>query len=85
MKRRPRLGIFRMLIAFFAGVIVTLFFLVPGKTGPTLLVNGDRQLQIQQLDQASDKIEAFGENILTCAYQAKDYVQNRLNNPKKQP
>ena len=85
MKRKPRLGIFRMLFAFFAGVLVTLFFLVPGKSGPTLLINGDRQLQIRQLDQAGEKIEAFGENILTCAYRAKEYVLTRVNEREDLP
>jgi len=69
-----------MVLAFFAGVLTTLYFLVPGKTGPTLLVNGDRQVQIGQLGQAGDKVEELSDRALAYAYQAKDYLQERMKN-----
>jgi len=69
-----------MVLAFFAGVLTTLYFLVPGKTGPTLLVNGDRQVQFDQLGQAGDKVEELSDRALAYAYQAKDYLQERMKN-----
>ena len=76
--RKKRLGLFRMAIAFFAGVFSTLFFLVPSKSGPTLLINGDPQSQLQNLSDAGDKIEKIGNTILICAYNAKDFVQQKF-------
>jgi len=80
MKRSRRWGLLKMLLAFFAGVLTTLYFLVPGKTGPTLLVNGDRQVQFDQLGQAGDKVEELSDRALAYAYQAKDYLQERMKN-----
>ncbi|OQA10837.1 MAG: hypothetical protein BWY65_00354 [Firmicutes bacterium ADurb.Bin373] len=80
MKRSRRWGLLKMVLAFFAGVLTTLYFLVPGKTGPTLLVNGDRQVQIGQLGQAGDKVEELSDRALAYAYQAKDYLQERMKN-----
>ena len=76
--RKKRLGLFRMAIAFFAGVFSTLFFLVPSKSGPTLLSNGDPQSQLQNLSDAGDKIEKIGNTILIVAYNAKDFVQQKF-------
>ena len=76
-----RMGLFRMLLAFFAGVIVTLFLLVPGKTGPTLLVNGDCYAQTADLGNAGDRIEHFGDQALVLAYRAKDYFQQKTTQP----
>ncbi len=80
MKRSRRWGLLKMVLAFFAGVLTTLYFLVPGKTGPTLLVNGDRQVQLNQLGQAGDKVEELSDRALAYAYQAKDYLQERMKN-----
>jgi len=80
MKRSRRWGLLKMVLAFFAGVLTTLYFLVPGKTGPTLLVNGDRQVQFDQLGQAGDKVEELSDRALAYAYQAKDYLQERMKN-----
>jgi hypothetical protein len=76
-----RIGIFRMLLAFFAGVLVTLFLLVPGKTGPTLLVNGDCSAQTADIARAGDRIERLGDQAMVLAYRAKDYLQQRNNQP----
>ena len=54
----------RMLMMFFAGVLVTLYLLVPGKNGPTVLINGDSAQQITELSQAGDKIEKMGDIFL---------------------
>ena len=76
--RKKRAGFLRMMIAFFAGVFSTLFFLVPSKSGPTLLVNGDPQSQLQNLSDAGEKVIRFGDSILVCAYKAKDFVQHKI-------
>ena len=76
--RKKRPGLLRMVIAFFAGVFSALFFLVPSKSGPTLLVNGDPQSQLQDLNDAGEKVMKMGDTILACAYQAKDFVQQKI-------
>jgi len=68
----------RMLVMFFAGVLITLYFLVPGKNGPTLLVNGDRQQQNAEIGAAGEKIEKMGEAALCWTYKAKDYVWENI-------
>ena len=78
--RKKRVGLLRMAIAFFAGVFSTLFFLVPSKSGPTLLVNGDPQSQLQDLNDAGEKVVKIGDTILVFAYKAKDFVQQRIEN-----
>ena len=78
--RKKRVGLLRMAIAFFAGVFSTLFFLVPSKNGPTLLVNGDPQSQLQDLNDAGEKVVKIGDTILVFAYNAKDFVQQRIEN-----
>ena len=76
--RKKRVGFLRIAIAFFAGVFSTLFFLVPSKNGPTLLVNGDPQSQLQNLNDAGEKVVRIGDSILVCAYKAKDFIQHKI-------
>jgi len=71
------------MLGFFAGVLATLFLLVPGKTGPTVLVNGDAQAQVAQLGQAGERLESFGDKALSWAYHAKDFI--RENAAKEEP
>jgi hypothetical protein len=71
-----------LVLAFFAGVLTTLYFLVPGKTGPTLLVNGSEQVQFTQLGEAGEKVEELSDRALYYAYQAKNYFQESIR--KKQ-
>jgi len=78
MRRKRRWGVLRMLLAFFAGVLVTLFLLIPGKTGPTVLVNGSVESQLDDLSVAGVKIEQVGETALVYAYRAKDYLQMKI-------
>ena len=66
---------FRLVLGFFAGVLATLFLLVPGKTGPTVLVNGDAQGQVAQLDQAGQRLNALGDKALSWAYHARDFIR----------
>ena len=77
-RRRRRLGLLRMLFAFFLGVIATLYVLTPGKTGPTVLVSGDRQFQLEQFDKAGQKIEQAGGAAALYAQKAKDFIQGKL-------
>ena len=78
MKKRGR-GLFRMVLAFFAGGLATLYFLVPGKYGPTILVNGDEQAQIDDLDSACGKIQKASDLALFYAYKAKDWVHTKTD------
>ena len=79
MKKRRGSGPLKILVAFFAGIIVSVYLLVPGKVGPTVLVSGDRQLQSQQLDQAGEKIERAGAASVLYALRAKDYIKSKLD------
>ena len=67
-------GLFRVLLAFFAGVLTTLYFLVPGKYGPTILINGEEQGQLDDLDSACGKIQKVSDLALFYAYKAKDWA-----------
>ena len=75
-------GVLRMMVAFFAGVLTSLFFLVPGKTGPTILINGDQDRQIADLENAGQRLEALSDRTLDCVYRAKDYVAQRIKQPE---
>jgi hypothetical protein len=79
MKRRKQRRFLPLVISFFMGVIATLLILVPGKTGPTLLVSGDTQLQRQQFGKAGEKIEKIGDNLLAGLYHTKEFVQKNLD------
>ena len=70
----------RMLVMFFTGVLATLFFLVPGKNGPTILVNGDSNQQVAEISQAGEKIEKVGETALAWTFKAKNYVWENIQN-----
>ncbi len=70
-----RLGLLRMLVAFFVGVLVTVYLLVPGGKGPTILVHGDRQVQLANLDRAAEQISKMTDMTAFYAQKAKDRVQ----------
>ena len=74
MKRAKSTGLLRLFIAFFAGVMVTLFLLIPGKHGPTVLVNGDRDGQVAELGSTSDKIEKVSDTAMLYAYRARQFL-----------
>ena len=67
-----------MTVAFFAGVLTSLFFLVPGKTGPTILINGDQDRQIADLENAGQRLEDLSDRTLDSVYRAKDYIAQRI-------
>lgn len=75
-----------MFLAFFAGVLVTLYVLIPGKHGPTILVNGDEGGQFKELGRAGDRVERFGDTALVYAYKAKDMLGKiRVNRAEEDP
>ena len=78
MKRRKCCRFLPLVIAFFMGVVATLLFLVPGKTGPTLLVSGDVRLQREQFGEAGQKIEKIGDSLLAGLYRAKEFVRSKM-------
>ena len=65
----------RILIAFFAGVAVTLCVLIPGKVQPGDLLDSAKRTQIADSNRASDKIERAGDLAVFYAAKAKDYVR----------
>jgi hypothetical protein len=71
-------GMLRMTVAFFAGVLTSLFFLVPGKTGPTILINGDQDRQITDLENAGRKFEHLSDQALEFVYKAKEYLAEKV-------
>lgn len=75
MKLRSR--IFTGLVGFFVGVITTLCLLVPGKIGPTVLMQGDREVQRAQLNEAGDKLEHIGQAAARGVADAKGYFKDR--------
>jgi len=78
MRKHKGLGLLKLLVAFFAGVVVALFFLVPGKHGPTLLVNGDQAGQIADLSRAGRQIERVSDWALAYAYKTKQFVHDNV-------
>jgi hypothetical protein len=78
MIRKGSWGVLRMAVAFFAGVLTSLFFLVPGKTGPTILVNGDQERQMADLGQAGEKIENWSDQALSYVYRTKGFIAGKL-------
>jgi hypothetical protein len=73
----------RTAVAFFAGVLTSLFFLVPGKNGPTILINGDHNRQIAEIGQAGEKFEKLGDQALIGLYRAKAYVWQKMKKENK--
>jgi len=78
MSNKGSWGLLRTAVTFFAGFLTCLFLLVPGKNGPTMLVNGDHAQQIADLDQAGDKIEKWSDTALIYAYRAKEYLHRKV-------
>ena len=72
-------GVLRMTVAFFAGVLTSLFFLVPGKTGPTILINGDHDRQVADLENAGHKLEEMGDRTMDYVYRVKEYLAQRIS------
>lgn len=70
-----RLGLFRMLVAFFAGVLVAVYLLSPGQRGPTILLSGDSRVQLEGFSRAADKIEEMTDML---ALYARDGVSDQL-------
>ena len=77
MKRGIRFGLFRMVFSFFAGVLVTLFCLIPGKTGPTVLVSGDFGDQSRQMQEAEKRLEGVCDRVLTALYAMKTNLSQK--------
>lgn len=68
-----------MLIAFFAGVISTLFFLTPGKVQlKDLLVEKERD-KLVDFDQAADRVEKANDLALFYASKAGRYIKDKIN------
>jgi hypothetical protein len=67
-----------MLVAFFAGVLVTLYLLSPGERGPTILVSGDRHVQLGSFNRAADKIEEMADVLALYAQRAREDVSDHF-------
>ena len=74
-----RLVLLRMLVAFFVGVVVTVYLLVPGGKGPTILVHGDKQVQLANLNRAGEQIAKMTDMTAFYTHKAKERLQQRLS------
>ena len=79
MSGKSNWGLLRMMVAFFAGALTCLFLLVPGKKGPTILINGNRDQQVAELDKASRKVENISGQALDYAYKAKNFLHQKIS------
>jgi hypothetical protein len=70
-KRTLRWGALRLLLAFFAGVLTTVYLLVPGHKGPTVLVYGDSRTQLADIGNTGERLTAMGRQALDYAAHAK--------------
>jgi len=61
MKGSKRRTLFLMLVAFFAGAISMLVFLAPGQINFQELLDENKRSRIADFDQASVKLERFGD------------------------
>ena len=68
----------RIFISFFAGVLVTLYFLIPGKIEPRDLLDSQKRSQLAHFDQAGEKIEQAGDMAVFYACKAGKYVHNNM-------
>jgi len=78
-KTTRRWAMVRLLLAFFAGVLLTVYLLVPGRSGPTVLVCGDERLQIQQLDRAGERLAQAGSHVWGYVGQAGDHLRSQVS------
>jgi len=76
-KRTVRWGLLRLFLAFFAGVLATVYFLVPGRTGPTVLVYDQREMQVADISRAGDRVSQWGRDALGYAGRAKEYLKEK--------
>jgi hypothetical protein len=81
-KRTLRWGVLRLLLAFFAGVLTTVYILVPGHKGPTVLVYGDTRTQLADIGNTGERLAEMGRQALTYAAHAKDSLREK---PKDKP
>jgi len=70
--------VLRIVISFFAGVLATLYLLVPGNIEPGDLFDTEKRGQLAQFDCAGDRIEQGGDLATFYAYKAKNYVQHHI-------
>ena len=68
----------RVFIAFFAGVALTFYVLIPGKIQPRDLLNSQKRSQLANFDQASEKVDRMGDLAAFYASKAKNYVQKNI-------
>ena len=78
MRRGIQGTILRMLLAFFAGAIAMLFWLVPGKVRLEDLLDSKKRCEMADFDQAADKVEEANELALFYAYKVKRYVEDKI-------
>ena len=61
-----------------AGVLLTVYLLVPGRSGPTVLVCGDKQLQIQELDRVGSRLAQAGTHVWGYVGQAGGHLREQF-------
>ncbi|MBN2376919.1 MAG: hypothetical protein JXD22_10985 [Sedimentisphaerales bacterium] len=76
-------GLFRMLLSFFAGVLVTFYLLVPGGHSPVELLNPAQVGRAVDFDRAGQKLEQAGDLALLYAVRAKDYIKEKISDDEQ--
>ena len=68
----------RIIISFFAGVLVTLYLLIPGKIELGDFLDTEKRCQIADFNRAGEKIDEMGDLALFYTFKAKEYVHNKV-------
>lgn len=80
-KRQKTPGSLKLLVAFFAGVIVALYLFVPGRGGPVLSDGSTWQSQAGSLDRLGGDLERAGDTAALYLRRAREFLHDRLAQP----
>ena len=67
-----------ILIAYFAGVLTTVYFLAPGPVCPADVINPAKWSEIADWKRAGDRVTNAADLTTLYAQRAKEYVHNRI-------
>ena len=78
MKKKRRSGLLWFLVAYFAGVLTTVYFLAPGRVCPADVLNPAKWSEIADWKRAGDRVTGAADLTVLYAHRAKDYVHDRI-------
>ena len=78
MKTKKRSRLLAILIAYFAGVLTTVYFLAPGPLCPADVLNPAKWSEIADWKRAGDRVTNATDLTALYAHRAKDYVHDRI-------